>query len=340
MTCFNRHPYISSTRRPNFRYARGMVLSSPAALPTSCSRRLPRLRFSLLTFAFFILMLGSAVATCVRGFDPWIRLRRFETTKPNYQPHAPTLAALSADKLHVFSIAEDGFMRVFDVGTGTLVWEAPFDFKYDTREARFIDNDSAIESSKQDRIQHMFFDAATGKQIIALDRLSALNQIPIPSKPIASSAGVAYSPDGTRRVERVLRQPMSDSGWDLIDASSERVIASIRSPKGWPWGAAFSADSRRFATAAYDNTVHVRDATDGRDIAIIEPQPRTWCYAVNFSDDGNDLLIVRFHDILLYHRQWPESRWGHAYRTEIWATIVFFVLWVWRLLGRRSEQAH
>jgi len=133
------------------------------------------------------------------------------------------------------------------------------------------------------------------------------------------------------RFIRVIRQPMSESGWDLLEFPSERTIKSLVSPDGWPWGSAFSTDNTRFATASYDETVRIWDAVDGTALTTLKPTPKAWCRAVSFSIDDNDLLITRFHDVVLYHRQWSERWWGYFFRFEFCLFVVVSVAFLWSI---------
>jgi len=86
-----------------------------------------------------------------------------------------------------------------------------------------------------------------------------------------------------------------------------------------------STDNTRFATASYDETVRIWDAVDGTTLTTLKPTPKAWCRAVSFSIDDNDLLITRFQDVVLYHRQWSERWWGYFFRFEFCLFVVVSV---------------
>lgn len=297
-----------------------------------------RLRFSLLTLLLFTAWIGSGLAIYIRGFKPWAYVRRFETAVPStYQMHLQvTLAVLSHDTSRIFVVSEDTRVRLFNLQSGAEVWNVPFDVLWLHRsefgEARFVDGDRFIETWGRDKQTRMYFDAATGQVISDDARLNALQETTIPPHPIAHATAKSFSPDGTRAAVRVLTGQQSDSGFELSEAQTGKQIAAFKSPDGWPWGTAFSPDSTRFATASYDCTVHVRDAKDGHELAEIIPQPKTWCYGVSFSDDGDTLAIARFHDVFVYRRLWPETPWGFLWRPEIWGCAAFFLMWLWRVV--------
>ena len=309
--------------------------------------RIPRLlgvQFSLLTLLLFVAWFGSGLALFVRGRSPWISLRRFETAIPfTYQPkYQITQAVLSHDALRLFAAAEDSRLRMFDARSGALLWNVAFDPTWkpssDFHEARFIEDDRFVEVLGMDRNQGLLFDSATGLFVAEPERAKILGRNPVPRKQqIVSQWGIAFSPDGTRKIRRNILStgPLSgrpeSGGWDLSDPATDTVIATIKSPDGWPMGAAFSPDNKRFATASYDRTVNICDNSDGHLLALLVPEPKMWCLKVNFSDDGSELVVARPHDVLIYQRQFPESKLGILYRSEIWACACCFMLWLARL---------
>lgn len=106
---------------------------------------------------------------------------------------------------------------------------------------------------------------------------------------------VRWSPEGRRVVA------VGDYGPYVFDPFSGRVLAELRGHKSEVHGARFSADGKHIVTAGKDGTARVWRASDGRQLALLQPQetPRASkedraLVAAAFSPDGRRIATAGY----------------------------------------------
>jgi WD40 repeat protein len=292
--------------------------------------RLPRLRFSLRTLVIFVLLIGSGFGLWWR-WEPWYCALSMPTAIPFTYKKALALPAteLSDDGSLLFADSEDGWGRMFDVKQAKLRWQYDFGKPHwvvhasFTRKGQLLAPLNFVDSRKR-----LLFDCLTG-QIVGEDSATSEASRCQPPKGLVN----AIAPDGTRKLERCLKS----NYWRLIDPRSNQCIANIASPEGWPMGSAFSPDSSCCATASYDGKVRILRASDGVLLCAVRLTPRAFCYLVEFSRSGDEIIATRFHDVQLYRRRRPEYWWGLAWLPEFWATLLFAGAFGWSVWRDRRQ---
>jgi WD40 repeat protein len=99
----------------------------------------------------------------------------------------------------------------------------------------------------------------------------------------------------------------------------------------------FSPDFSRIALSDDDGSVEIPDARNGQLLQLLPYGGSTG--DVLFTPSGDGVLAAGVGGIRLWRRRRPEWWWGHFYRPEVWAAVVFGLLWLRRVVtwatGRR-----
>lgn len=172
------------------------------------------------------------------------------------------------------------------------------------------------------------WETASGKQLLKIADFQA-------------SFSASFSPDGRRllTVETAPSGlPASTSVSPLLPFSRVRVWDAENGKEIGLYGAthqpilyaSFSPNGRRVLTR-FSQKSHLYDLASG-DLLFVFPRNAA------FAPDEELVLTHSPEDVRLWRRRRPEWWWGHFYRAEVWATLLFGVLWL-RQVYRRVRPA-
>jgi len=197
-------------------------------------------------------------------------------------------------------------------------------------------------------------------------------------KHAASVAYAAFSPDGTKVLAGGANEPVriwdAESGREVLVlgdekglfcptycASGDHILTCSRSGVIAVYGAesgrklyqlqqnvwekaglvtACSPDGTRLVSGGgtKGERLYLWDAPTGKQLCALDGH-RTCVFRVCFSPDGQRILSAGYdHSARVWCRRRPEQWWGHFYRPEVWLTIIFGTLWLWRVVQWVKER--
>ena len=168
--------------------------------------------------------------------------------------------AYSPDGAHVLAAGAEGIAKVWDVQSGTQVFELR-GHASTIRQAVFSPNGEWIATASEDATVKLW-SANTGELLMTL------------SGHTASVGGVAFSPDG-----KYLASASEDTTWKLWDVETGASLLSAparENDRVHMTGIVFSEDGQLIATTSWDGFVEVWDAATGEQVSGLintEPEP-------------------------------------------------------------------
>jgi outer membrane protein assembly factor BamB len=250
----------------------------------------------------------------------WQKVREFDLSKTDGGRTVPMTMAISTQgrKLAVISIhcppgrpaGADGksILQVFDTKSGDLIWEAECAEKWLVPLfPRFAADDTVLvvegadwKQSRENR-KTVCYNAETGA-VAAFD----LNKLPAPVEPFRRHNGFGteiLSRDKSRKV--VWKYDADFQGAELLEMPSGKTLRGLPMPNVQGirslHGVTFSANSLRFATAAYDETVRIFDAADGHQLAVLRTGKMRNQFTL-FSEGGDELFVLYTNGVQQWHR--------------------------------------
>ncbi len=155
-------------------------------------------------------------------------------------------------------------VRIWDLGTGRLVWEAGAGLAGFVNSVSFSPDGTRLATGGGDQTARIW-DAATGSKQL---RVCCGNEV----------NGVAFSPDGTRLAtvsdDRTARIWDAATGAEQLRVTHDSSVMAV----------AFSPDATRLATASMDNTARIWDAATGSEHLRVAHDDAV--HGVAFSPDG------------------------------------------------------
>lgn len=179
----------------------------------------------------------------------------------------------SADGVRLFSSANDGKLREWEVTSGKLL-----------RELEDVDDGRAVELAVSPDGARLAAGSSSGTAKVWSLATG------IPEKTLAHGKvevwQPVWSPDG-----RWLATTGRDGVAKLWDVSTGALLTTLEGHGTELHGASFSPDGRRLATASLDRTVRLWSLPDGRQLAVLRGHSER-VYDVVFSPDGRRLATV------------------------------------------------
>jgi len=239
-------------------------------------RWLPRIRFSLRTLLFVVLLIGSGTALWLH-WNPWRLVRELQMPK-----QIINCAEFSPDGRYIVTPHDDKLARIFNADTGELVRElsghtarlVSATYSPDGTKIITSGNRDAMTNGNWDRTTRIW-DAQTGKQLRVLPDAQGYPSIGI-------------SPDG-KTIATVNVKIGVIQFWDFM---GENPVGQTALPIGTA-GVTFSPDSKRLVNsyAAFHDKpdpVITFDVESGLQLRTIDGYVNTY---MTYSPDGQKLLM-------------------------------------------------
>jgi WD40 repeat protein/class 3 adenylate cyclase len=228
---------------------------------------------------------GGILAT-LRGHDADISSVRFS-------PDGKRIVTASGDKT----------ARVWDAATGTLLTTLT-GHAAGVSDARFSPDGSRVVTASADKTARVW-DSATGNLLTTLssptDPADEADSVDLSQRdvaaifesddPVGAVSVAQFSPDGSRIVTNSLGNKIAR----LWDASSGKLLLTLRGHESSVTDAQFSADGSHLVTASYDGSARVWNIADGKPLATFQPDEAgsgNWVFSARFSPDGKRILTA------------------------------------------------
>jgi WD40 repeat protein len=202
----------------------------------------------------------------------------------NGQTHPVNRVLFSPNGKHLASVAtgddsHQAEVKLWDVETGKAVWALKHPIRIGVQIQHMVFSRDGKRLIVLTPKAVTFWDAATGKEVLGHTW---------------SDSTRAVSSDGNRLV--TVRDTVSD-GWvpgstvEVRDAISGEVVLTLKGHTGSVYGATFSPDGTRIATASFDRTVRLWDAVSGQEVLTLRGHGGSYFVNMAFSPDGKRLAI-------------------------------------------------